>query len=255
MPSARSSPGRRRARGGWRCCPPRRSRPSGCPRSGGRSTVPLALGLGLALLVAGACGRAASPPTAPGCGAGVPRSRPTVRGGAGDRAGAPAARGGTPRGGGAGRRRGPSAGGGRRGAAGARARAGGEGADEGRGRTRRPGAVPDDPGGVPTGALDRRPSTCAAAPTPTATARPDTLLTTDGADLLVLTDLDGDGLADRVLRIGPDGSVHPTAGRLTTGHPIGTPADVGLDARSRHRQRRRPRPVGRAAGPLLGPDP
>jgi hypothetical protein len=36
----------------------------------------------------------------------------------------------------------------------------------------------------------------------------DTLLTDDGTDLLVLTDLDGDGLADRVLRIGPDGSVH-----------------------------------------------
>ena len=37
--------------------------------------------------------------------------------------------------------------------------------------------------------------------------RADTLLTDDGDDLLVLTDLDADGLADRVLRIGPDGSV------------------------------------------------
>ena len=38
---------------------------------------------------------------------------------------------------------------------------------------------------------------------------PDTLLTTDGADLLVYTDLDADGLADRVLRIDVGGSVHP----------------------------------------------
>lgn len=38
--------------------------------------------------------------------------------------------------------------------------------------------------------------------------RPDTVLTDDGADLVVLTDLDGDGFADRTLRIGPDGSVH-----------------------------------------------
>jgi len=41
---------------------------------------------------------------------------------------------------------------------------------------------------------------------------PDTLLTSeltaDGADLLVHTDLDADGLTDRVLRIGPDGAVH-----------------------------------------------
>lgn len=37
---------------------------------------------------------------------------------------------------------------------------------------------------------------------------PDTLLTTDGADLLVYTDLDADGLADRVLRIDSGGTVH-----------------------------------------------
>jgi hypothetical protein len=40
-------------------------------------------------------------------------------------------------------------------------------------------------------------------------AAPDTLLTTDGADLLVYTDLDADGLADRVLRIDSRGTVHP----------------------------------------------
>lgn len=38
---------------------------------------------------------------------------------------------------------------------------------------------------------------------------PDTLLSTDGADLLVYTDLDADGIADRVLRIDSGGSVHP----------------------------------------------
>jgi hypothetical protein len=40
-------------------------------------------------------------------------------------------------------------------------------------------------------------------------ALPDTLLTTDGADLLVCADLDADGLVDRVLRIDSAGSVHP----------------------------------------------
>lgn len=46
---------------------------------------------------------------------------------------------------------------------------------------------------------------------------PDTLVGTDGPDLLVATDLDGDALADRVLRIGPDGAVHD-------GHPAADPA-------------------------------
>jgi hypothetical protein len=77
----------------------------------------------------------------------------------------------------------------------------------------------------------------------------DTLLTSDGADLLVLTDLDGDGLADRVLRIGPDGAVH-----AVLMHPAVTHPDVGLDT-----------PVSGSApadtrwsallGHLLGPDP
>jgi hypothetical protein len=39
--------------------------------------------------------------------------------------------------------------------------------------------------------------------------RPDTVLWTDGAYLLVASDLDADGFADRLLRIGPDGSVLP----------------------------------------------
>jgi hypothetical protein len=40
---------------------------------------------------------------------------------------------------------------------------------------------------------------------------PDTALTDDGVDLVVSTDLDGDGTADQVLRIGPDGVVHRVA--------------------------------------------
>lgn len=38
-----------------------------------------------------------------------------------------------------------------------------------------------------------------------ADGRPDTIVTDDGFDLVLHTDLDGDGLADQVLRIGPDG--------------------------------------------------
>ncbi len=34
--------------------------------------------------------------------------------------------------------------------------------------------------------------------------RPDTVVLGDGIDLVLLTDLDGDGDADRALRIGPD---------------------------------------------------
>lgn len=36
----------------------------------------------------------------------------------------------------------------------------------------------------------------------------DTAVTDDGVDLVVLTDLDADGLADQVIRIGPDGVAH-----------------------------------------------
>jgi len=58
---------------------------------------------------------------------------------------------------------------------------------------RRPGAVPDEVvGGADTDG----------------DGVPDTVLTADGADLLVQTDLDADGLVDRVLRIGLDGVVH-----------------------------------------------
>ena len=60
------------------------------------------------------------------------------------------------------------------------------------GSVRRPGSVPDDiAGGADTDG----------------DGVPDTVLTADGVDLLVQTDLDADGLVDRVLRIGPDGAV------------------------------------------------
>lgn len=34
---------------------------------------------------------------------------------------------------------------------------------------------------------------------------PDTTITDDGVDLVITTDLDDDGLADQIVRIGPDG--------------------------------------------------
>jgi hypothetical protein len=70
-------------------------------------------------------------------------------------------------------------------------------------RLQRPGAVPDENAEVD---VDVGP----AVDTDGDGLR-DTLLTTeltaDGVDLLVHTDLDADGLADRVCRIGPDGAV------------------------------------------------
>ncbi len=101
--------------------------------------------------------------------------------------------------------------------------------DEGQ---RRPGAVPDeaaDGAGRDEGAVDVR----RGADTD-GDGRPDTLLTADGVDLLVLSDLDGDGLADRVLRVGPDAAVHagdvphPQLAHLDVahGHPVGHPGAV-----------------------------
>ena len=63
---------------------------------------------------------------------------------------------------------------------------------------RRPGAVPDDVFDV-FDVLDGIDTD--------GDGVPDTVLTADGADLLVRTDLDTDGLVDRVLRIGLDGVV------------------------------------------------
>jgi hypothetical protein len=71
----------------------------------------------------------------------------------------------------------------------------------GRAPVRRPGGVPDEGAGPPV--------EIGSGADTDGDAVPDTLLTTDGADLLVYTDLDADGLADRVLRIDVGGSVHP----------------------------------------------
>jgi hypothetical protein len=71
----------------------------------------------------------------------------------------------------------------------------------GRAPVRRPGGVPDEGAGAPV-------EIGSGADTDGDTV-PDTLLSTDGADLLVYTDLDADGIADRVLRIDVGGSVHP----------------------------------------------
>ena len=75
-------------------------------------------------------------------------------------------------------------------------------------RLQTPGAVPDENAGVD---VDVGPAVDT-----DGDGLPDTLLTTeltaDGADLLVHTDLDADGLADRVFRIGPDGAVHTDPG-------------------------------------------
>ena len=43
--------------------------------------------------------------------------------------------------------------------------------------------------------------------------RGDTVVTTEGIDLVLLSDLDGDTLADQVLRIGPDGVVREAVPR------------------------------------------
>lgn len=86
------------------------------------------------------------------------------------------------------------------------------------GADRRPGAVPD--GSVQDGGegFDGTRADVGGGADTDGDGHPDTLLTPDGADLLVLTDLDGDGLADRVLRIGPDGAVHAAVGHVKAVH-------------------------------------
>ncbi len=71
----------------------------------------------------------------------------------------------------------------------------------GRAPVRRPGGVPDE-------GVDALVEIGSGVDTD-GDAVPDTVLTTDGADLLVYTDLDADGLADRVLRIDTGGAVRP----------------------------------------------
>jgi hypothetical protein len=65
---------------------------------------------------------------------------------------------------------------------------------------RRPGLVPAGPGDADL--LD-----VSAGIDTDADGRPDTLVTDDGVDLVLATDLDGDGIADQVLRVGPNGVV------------------------------------------------
>jgi hypothetical protein len=48
---------------------------------------------------------------------------------------------------------------------------------------------------------------------------PDTVVTVDGADLLLHTDLDADGLADQVLRLGPDAGFADGAAGADPGRP------------------------------------
>ncbi len=65
-------------------------------------------------------------------------------------------------------------------------------------RPRHPGSVPDRPGCAGpdvTGGPDTDDD-----------GRPDSIFADDGDDLLLHTDLDGDGFADRTLRLRPDGS-------------------------------------------------
>jgi hypothetical protein len=75
---------------------------------------------------------------------------------------------------------------------------------------RRPGQVPDEPGpgiaGLPCFDTD-------------GDGVLDTAVTTDGIDLVVLTDLDGDRFADQVLRIGLDGTVRETLPPHPGPHP------------------------------------
>ena len=70
---------------------------------------------------------------------------------------------------------------------------------------RRPGQVP--PGPDVTGGLDTD-----------LDGRPDTTVGTVGEDLVLATDLDGDGFADQILRVGADGVVRlpefPTVDQL-----------------------------------------
>jgi hypothetical protein len=111
------------------------------------------------------------------------------------------------------------------------------------GAERRPGAVPDE---AHDAHLDLHAADVTWGTDTDADGRPDTLLTTDGVDLLVLTDLDGDGLADRVLRIGPDGSVH-AAYAAHPWHVADEPVAGHAPAA--------PRPWGALLGRLFGLDP
>ena len=73
-------------------------------------------------------------------------------------------------------------------------------------RDRHPGSVPDDVAADPD--VPDHPMDVGRGVDTDGDGRADTVLWADGADLLVASDLDGDGFADRLRRIGPDGAVH-----------------------------------------------
>ena len=104
------------------------------------------------------------------------------------------------------------------------------------GAYRHPAAVPDEDRAAPDGAgfgraaVDGVPADLRGGADTDGDGHPDTLLTADGPDLLVLSDLDGDGLADRVLRIGPDGAVHGVAAHGDAGHGDAGHGDAGHGA-------------------------
>lgn len=82
---------------------------------------------------------------------------------------------------------------------------------------RRPGRVPDnDPDADPLPAGPDRFDLNRPDIDTDRDGRADTMVTTDGVDLILLTDLDGDGHVDQLLRIGPDGLARET--------PLGEPA-------------------------------
>lgn len=60
--------------------------------------------------------------------------------------------------------------------------------------------------------------------------RPDTVATSDGVDLVLLTDLDGDDVADRILRIGPDAVVREQAPAAGAASAVADGLRNGADA-------------------------
>lgn len=85
---------------------------------------------------------------------------------------------------------------------------------------RRPGQVPSGPD--VTHGLDTN-----------GDGRPDTSVTTDGEDLVLSTDLDGDGFADQILRIGADGVVREAVLEFpAVDQPGDHPGDAIIDGMS-----------------------
>jgi hypothetical protein len=86
---------------------------------------------------------------------------------------------------------------------------------------RRPGRIPEPP---PAGRIE-----VAGGFDTDGDGLADTVVTDDGVDLVLLTDLDRDGLADQILRIGPDGITREPALGLPA---VDVPGDTCPDAPS-----------------------